>query len=87
MTDTWRRGFTRLPPLAATLAIFCPPLVLTPAFTFLPLGDDGGSLNPWQKLFVFYKAPMVKFIANIISFFLFLLLYSYVAIFNFTWQV
>ena len=78
-------GFSRLNPIAATFAIFCPILVLTPLFSYLPLGDDGGSLSSFQKIFVFYKAPMVKFIGNVCSYFVFLLLYAYVAIFNFTW--
>ena len=79
-------GFSRLNPIAATFAIFCPILVLTPLFSYLPLGDDGGSLSSFQKIFVFYKAPMVKFIGNVCSYFVFLLLYAYVAIFNFTWK-
>ena len=33
------------------------------------------------------QAPIVKFIGNCISYLLFLLLYSYVAIFNFTWSL
>ena len=80
-------GFSRLNPIAATFAIFCPILVLTPLFSYLPLGDDGGSLSSFQKIFVFYKAPMVKFIGNVCSYFVFLLLYAYVAIFNFTWTI
>ena len=86
VSDTWRRGFSRLNPIAATVALFCPLLVLTPLFSYLPLGDDGGSLSSFQKMFVFYKAPMVKFIGNVCSYFVFLLLYAYVAIFNFTWR-
>ena len=87
ISDTWRRGFSRVNPIAATIALFCPILVLTPIFTYLPLGDDGGSLSSFQKMFVFYKAPMVKFIGNVCSYFVFLLLYAYVAIFNFTWNI
>lgn len=86
VSDTWKRGFSRLNPIAATFALFCPLLVLTPLFSYLPLGDDGGSLSSFQKMFVFYKAPMVKFIGNVCSYFVFLLLYAYVAIFNFTWR-
>ena len=82
----WQRGFVHITPWLSSLAIFLPFLVFTPSFVFLPLGDDGGSLSPLQKLFVFYKAPMVKFYGNCISYLAFVLLYSYTALFNFTWQ-
>ena len=43
-----------------------PPLILTPLYKFLKLGDDGGNLNHWQKLFVFYRTPLVKYIGHCI---------------------
>ena len=82
----WRRGFIKISPWKSLLAIFCPLLVLTPAFKFFPLGDDGGDLNNWQKIYVFYKAPMVKYIGSFVSYAIFLLLYTSVALWNFEWQ-
>ena len=56
-------------------------------FIFKPgLGDDGGSLNPLQKIFVFYKAPVVKYVGTCISYLIFLLLYSYVILFGFRYE-
>lgn len=82
----WHQGFIQLPPWLSLLAVFCPLLIFTPAFQFQPLGDDGGSLDPWQKVFVFYRAPMVKYIGTFVSYTAFLLLYSSVALFNFEWE-
>ena len=82
----WRRGLSRMPLTWTIPAIFLPPLVLTPAFRFLQLGDDGGDLTTAQKLFVFYRTPQVKYIGHFVSYALFLLLYSYVALFNYTWR-
>ena len=48
----WTRGFLNISPWLSLLAIFCPLLVLTPSFKFFPLGDDGGDLNTWQKIYV-----------------------------------
>ena len=50
------------------------------------LGDDGGNLNPLQKIFVFYKAPIVKYVGTCISYLIFLLLYSYVVLFGFRYE-
>ena len=50
------------------------------------LGDDGGSLNPMQKIFVFYRAPIVKYVGTCVSYLCFLLLYSYVILFGFRYQ-
>ena len=82
----WQRGFIKINPWLATLAIFCPLLIFTPAFKFYPLGDDGGDLTSWQKIYVFYRAPIVKYIGTFISYTMFLLLYTSVALFNFEWQ-
>ena len=82
----WQRGFIKIKTWVAIITIFCPFLVLTPAFKFFPLGDDGGDLTAWQKIYVFYKAPLVKYIGTFISYALFLLLYTSVALFNFEWQ-
>ena len=78
--STWQMGFIKLNPWISILTIFCPLLVLTPAFQFLPLGDDGGNLNQWQKVYVFYKTPMVKYISTFISYAFFLMLYTSVAL-------
>ena len=83
LLKSWQRGFVHIKSWLSI--IFCPFLVLTPAFTFLPIGDDGGSLSMFQKMFVFYKAPMIKFYGNCISYLFFVFLYSYFALFNFTW--
>ena len=50
------------------------------------MGDDGGNLNPFQKIFVFYKAPIVKYVGTCISYLIFLLLYSYVVLFGFRYE-
>ena len=71
----------------SVIAMFFPVLVLTSSFKFLPLGDDGGSLNSFQKMFVFYKTPLVKYIGNGLSYIIFLILYSYVALFDFQWKI
>ena len=84
--QTWHRGFLNINPWVSLVAVYCPLLILSPAFTFQPLGDDGGSLSPWQKIFVFYRAPMVKYIGTFVSYTAFLLLYSSVALFNFEWE-
>ena len=82
----WQRGFIKIHRWMAIIAIFCPLLVLTPAFKFYPLGDDGGDLTSWQKIYVFYKAPLIKYMGTFISYAFFLLLYTSVALFNFEWQ-
>ena len=82
----WQRGFTKFSSWVAVLAIFCPLLILTPVFKFFPLGDDGGDLTSWQKIYVFYRAPIVKYIGSFISYAAFLVLYTSVALFNFEWQ-
>ncbi len=85
MVDTsWRRGFTRLGVVSCVFGVIFPFLVWTPAVKFQPgLGDDGGDLNPFQKLFVFYRAPIIKYTGSAISFFALLALYTYVAVFGF----
>ena len=82
--SSWQRGIVYMNPVLSILAIFFPLLVLTPAFVFLPLGDDGGSLNICQKMFVFYKAPIIKFYGDCISYTIFLILHNYIALFNFS---
>ena len=89
----WRRGFSKINSVASIFAIFLPILVLipwspwTPLFKFLRLGDvDGSELKPWQKIFVFYRAPIVKYICHVISSIFLLLLYSFVALFYFGWE-
>lgn len=50
------------------------------------LGDDGGDLNPFQKFYVFYKCPIVKYTSIFLSYFIFIFLYSYVVLFGFRWE-
>ncbi|XP_063591914.1 transient receptor potential cation channel subfamily M member-like 2 [Penaeus indicus] len=83
----WRRGMTRAPPLAVTICNFLPFLVWTKLFGFLKLGDNGGELTAWQKLVVFYKSPISKFFAHSTSFVVFLLLYAYVILFDFKYEM
>ena len=82
--SSWQRGIVQMNPVLSILAIFFPVLVLTPAFVFLPLGDDGGNLNICQKMFVFYKAPIIKFYGDCISYTIFVILHTYIALFNFS---
>ena len=71
--QTWRRGFVKLHRPICILGIFFPFLVWTPLVKFQPgLGDDGGSLNPLQKIYVFYKCPIVKYTGICLSFLAFL---------------
>ncbi|XP_037787629.1 LOW QUALITY PROTEIN: transient receptor potential cation channel subfamily M member 2-like [Penaeus monodon] len=83
----WRRGLTRAPPLAVTICNFLPFLVWTRLFGFQKLGDNGGELTAWQKLVVFYKSPISKFFAHSTSFVVFLLLYAYVILFDFKYEM
>ncbi len=84
MHDSWKRGFTHLPAHSCVLGFFLPFLVWTPLVRFVRgLGDTGGELRPYQKIYVFYRAPAVKYTGTCISLFLFMLLYSYVALFSF----
>ena len=50
------------------------------------LGDDGGDLNPFQKLYVFYRAPIVKYTGSCLSFVALLLLYSFVCIYGYRYD-
>ena len=83
----WRRGFWKINHLAIIITIFCPLLISTSLFTFIPPTDTRGSHNFWDKLCVFYHAPIVKYTSNVITYILFLLLYTSVALFNFEWQI
>lgn len=67
--------------------IFVPFLLWTPLVKYQPgLGDDGGDLNLYQKVFVFYKCPIVKYTGICLSFLAFLILYSYVVLFGYRWE-
>ena len=39
-----------------------------------------------QKLFVFYRAPIIKYTGSVLSYFAFIILYTYVALFGFRWE-
>ena len=41
---------------------------------------------PLQKIFVFYKCPIVKYTGTCISYLMFILLYSYVTLFGFRYE-
>ena len=86
VAQAWRRGMSKMNPWLSTITMFFPLLIFTSNFQFLKLGDDGGNLSPWQKLFVFYRTPMVKYIGHCVSYAVFLLLYTYVAMFDFEWR-
>ena len=82
--QNWQRGIVHMRSITSIVAIFIPLLVPTRLFVFLPLGDDGGSLSMFQKLFVFYKAPIIKFYGECISYTLFVALHTYISLFNYT---
>ena len=95
----WTRGFSHINYIASVFAIFFPFLVLIPLsgwtpwsgwtrfFKFLSLGDDDNMVLKWnQKIIVFYRAPIVKYICNVLSSIFLLLLYSFVALFYFGWK-
>ena len=69
------------------IGLVLPMVVWTPLVEFQPgLGDDGRSLNPFQKIQTFYKCPIVKYTGMCISFLAFVLLYSYVILFDYRWE-
>ena len=87
VNHSWRRGFAKLSLPTCLLGVFFPFIIWTPLARFQPgLGDDGGNLNLVQKLYVFYKCPKVKYAGMMISFFLFIFLYSYVILFGYRWE-
>lgn len=85
--QAWTRGITNLRVATAIVGIVCPLLIFTSAFKFQKLGDDGGELTLTQKLFVFYRAPLVKYVEHCASYIIFLLLYTYVLLFAFRWEI
>ena len=87
VNQSWRRGFSKLNLPTCLVGVFCPFIIWTPMVRFQPgLGDDGGDLNWAQKMFVFYKCPKVKYAGMLLSFMLFILLYSYVILFGYRWE-
>ena len=87
VNHSWRRGFAKLSLPTCLFGVFFPFIIWTPLARFQPgLGDDGGNLNLVQKLYVFYKCPKVKYAGMMISFFLFIFLYSYVILFGYRWE-
>ncbi|XP_042880237.1 transient receptor potential cation channel subfamily M member-like 2 [Penaeus japonicus] len=84
----WRRGMTKAPYSAVIVANMFPFLIFwSKIFQFQKLGDNGGELTAWQKLIVFYKSPISKFYAHTSTFVIFLLLYSYVVMFDFKYEM
>ena len=86
ISGIWKRGFIKLNVWMGILTIFCPFLLLTPKFKFMPLGEGGSELNFWEKLLVFYKAPVIKYLGHVISYTIFLCLYACTALFHFNWE-
>ena len=86
VSGMWKRGFIELNVKWAILAIFCPFLLMTSKFKFLRLGDYGGELTFLQKIYVFYKAPIVKYLGHTVNYIFFLLLYTSTALFHFNWE-
>ena len=86
ISNIWKRGFIKISKRWALLTILCPFLLLTPKFKFLPLGDDGGELTFLQKVYVFYKAPIVKYIGHAVNYTFFLMFYTSTALFHFNWE-
>ena len=50
------------------------------------LGDDRNAFSIFQKLFVFYRSPITKFVGNCVSNICFATLYSYVALYKYRWE-
>ena len=83
----WRRGFVKLPAVTCMIGVIFPFIIFTPFVKFQPgLGDDGGNLNPFQKLFVFYRSPVIKYTGTCFSYLILILLYSYVTLFGFRYE-
>ena len=73
--------------MTSIIGLILPIIAWTPLVEFQPgLGDEGGSLNPFQKIMTFYKCPIVKYTGMCISFVAFLLLYSFVVLFQYRWE-
>ena len=87
ITHTWMGGIRKGSLPVICLAILFPVLIWTRAVQFLPIGDSGGELRPFQKLQAFYKAPLTKLMANAMSYAVFLVLYTYMILFDFRFEV
>ncbi|KAK4316372.1 hypothetical protein Pmani_012451, partial [Petrolisthes manimaculis] len=86
--NSWRRGMIRAPNFAVFLANFLPLLIYLPwIFSFQKLGDNRDDLTTLQKFKVFYMSPISKFYLHATCFVLFLLLYSYVVLFDFKYEM
>ncbi|KAK3876195.1 hypothetical protein Pcinc_018986 [Petrolisthes cinctipes] len=85
---SWRRGMMRAPYYAVFFANFLPLLIYMPRiFRFQKLGDNRDDLTALQKFMVFYMSPISKFYLHSTCFVLFLLLYSYVVLFDFKYEM
>ncbi|KAG7176679.1 Transient receptor potential cation channel subfamily A member 1-like 12 [Homarus americanus] len=84
----WRRGMSRAPFFAVMIANVFPLLIFWPRFfRFQKLGDNGGELTIPQKMVVFYKSPISKFCAHSTAFVIFLIVYAYVVLFDFKYEM
>ncbi|CAH1785123.1 unnamed protein product [Owenia fusiformis] len=80
ITIRWKRGIGS-DWWRVVLALIFPPLIFC-GIRYQPLGNAAESLSPWQKMLMFYRAPMTKFAGNTLLYMLFLLYYSYVILFQ-----
>ena len=83
--NTWQRGMWNINTFPMLAAILCPLFILLPSFEFVSLGVGGASLTFCQKIYVFYHAPIVKYTSNLLTYIAFLLLYTYIVLYNFGW--
>ena len=83
----WIRGFQKMSVSKAFICFFIPILLFTPFVEFQPgLGDSGGKLGPLQKILVFIKSPVAKYVTHLFSYLAMAGLHSYVAMFSYRWE-
>lgn len=83
LNKTWKRGILSSN-ATIFLSVFLPPLIFSKV-RYDSMGiEDGNALTLWQKLFTFYRAPCTKYVTNTLFYFSFLMLYSYMVLFDMT---
>lgn len=80
--ENWTRGFKEINVLRCLTCLLFLPLIFTPLLKFK---DD--SLTALGKVTTFASCPLIKFTLAIISHILLLLLYSFVALFAYRWNI
>lgn len=78
-----RHSFSLLPAILSSLHVYSEFL----DNRFQKLGDNRDELTALQKFMVFYKSPISKFCLHSTVFVVFLLLYSYVVLFDFKYEM